>query len=348
MFGTQHYLDVTRKRGRDDDDDDLHNGTLSFGEHRNKRIQCLPLRTSPTSSKRWSAPMMPLNSFPCTLTPGDSDSEEQPKSRFSPWSSSPAPLSCQPSPWGPTEPDHDMDMMDTMSPPPLPQQQQQLQNQQHIHSDHHASGNGRMPTPIQPNFAAQVRGGAWGGPGPAVSHLSGVVNMGHMHAGFGADQSRCVPRSMEGADDWHAVQNRRLPSPISEGEDTSSHAGSGSLSPPGMVLDNGFPSNLTMRLEQSSLDGHGHGHGHHDMAMMEVEDHHHMMDDTAIDSAPTETTSAPATPSPGRRGHIRSRHTVNSWTWQPGMKKSFSIGYRADCEKCRLKVPGHFNHIVVS
>ncbi|CRK23673.1 hypothetical protein BN1708_018050, partial [Verticillium longisporum] len=61
----------------------------------------------------------------------------------------------------------------------------------------------------------------------------------------------------------------------------------------------------------------------------------------------TETISAPATPSPGRsRGHMRSHHTINTWTWQPGMKKSFSIGYRADCEKCRLKVPGHFNHII--
>jgi hypothetical protein len=45
---------------------------------------------------------------------------------------------------------------------------------------------------------------------------------------------------------------------------------------------------------------------------------------------------------------MRSKHTIDSWTWQPGMKKSFSIGYRADCEKCRLKVPGHFNHIVIS
>lgn len=27
-------------------------------------------------------------------------------------------------------------------------------------------------------------------------------------------------------------------------------------------------------------------------------------------------------------------------------KKSFSMGFRADCEKCRQKVPGHFNHIV--
>ncbi len=29
-------------------------------------------------------------------------------------------------------------------------------------------------------------------------------------------------------------------------------------------------------------------------------------------------------------------------------EKSFSIGYRADCEKCRNRVPGHFNHIIVS
>ncbi|KAI3558950.1 hypothetical protein CPAR01_00327 [Colletotrichum paranaense] len=344
MFGIQHHPDLTRKRGRDDEED-MHNGTLSFGEHRNKRLQCLPLRTSPTSSKRWSTPVIPLNAAPCTLTPGDSDSEEQPRSHFSPWSSSPAPMSCQPSPFGPTEPDRDMDMMDTMSPPPVPQQ--------HIQSDQPASVNGRMPTPIQPNFASQFMNGGssardWRGPGPAVSHRTGVVNMGHMHAGFGSDESRSIPRTMEGTDDWHSIQNRRLPSPISEGEDSASHLGSGSLSPPGMVLDNGFPSNLTARLEQSSLNGHDH----HDMGMMDVEDHSHMMSDdpvtTTIDAAPLETTSAPATPSPGRKGHIRSRHTVNSWTWQPGMKKSFSIGYRADCEKCRLKVPGHFNHIVVS
>jgi hypothetical protein len=25
-------------------------------------------------------------------------------------------------------------------------------------------------------------------------------------------------------------------------------------------------------------------------------------------------------------------------------KRGFSMGYRADCEKCRMKVPGHYNH----
>lgn len=28
----------------------------------------------------------------------------------------------------------------------------------------------------------------------------------------------------------------------------------------------------------------------------------------------------------------------------PKGKMSISMGYRADCEKCRLKVPGHYNH----
>ncbi|RKF57149.1 hypothetical protein OnM2_076045 [Erysiphe neolycopersici] len=30
------------------------------------------------------------------------------------------------------------------------------------------------------------------------------------------------------------------------------------------------------------------------------------------------------------------------------IKKSFSMGYRANCEKCKMKVPGHFSHIIMS
>lgn len=195
--------------------------------------------------------------------------------------------------------------------------------------------NGRMPTPIQPSFAAQVRGqqGEWAGPGPAVTSLNGVVNMGHHGTGFSDDQ--CVPRTMATEADWHSLQNnRRLPSPISEGED--SVVCNQAMNSPGMVLDNNFQNQLSTRLENSSLSSpHAMEHPN---AMMDVE------------SSPkaTETSEDPTTPSPGRRGHIRSRHTINNWTWQPGMKKSLSIGYRADCEKCRLKVPGHFNHIIIS
>ena len=31
-----------------------------------------------------------------------------------------------------------------------------------------------------------------------------------------------------------------------------------------------------------------------------------------------------------------------------GAKKGFSMGFRADCEKCRLRVPGHMNHFLAS
>jgi hypothetical protein len=29
-------------------------------------------------------------------------------------------------------------------------------------------------------------------------------------------------------------------------------------------------------------------------------------------------------------------------------KISFAMGYRVDCEKCQMKVPGHYSHIVRS
>lgn len=251
------------------------------------------------------------------------------RSHFSPWSSSPG-FSSQPMQ------DTDMDMMDTVG---------SYQPQQPSPSQYGPAGaevghaNGRMPTPLQPSFAVQVRGqhSEWAGPGPVVTCLNGVVNMGHHQTGFSDDQ--CVPRTMATEADWQMIQNnRRLPSPISEGDDSASYH---AMNSPGMVLDDTFQNHLSTRLEKSSLTSHpSPSHAmEHPNAMMDVE---------SSPSAQTSEENEPTTPSPGRRGHIRSRHTVNNWTWQPGMKKSFSIGYRADCEKCRLKVPGHFNHIIVS
>jgi hypothetical protein len=56
---------------------------------------------------------------------------------------------------------------------------------------------------------------------------------------------------------------------------------------------------------------------------------------------------------PTKKGHTRSKHSLRNWTGfgtemtgNSGMKRSFSMGYRADCEKCRMKVPGHFSHII--
>ena len=54
---------------------------------------------------------------------------------------------------------------------------------------------------------------------------------------------------------------------------------------------------------------------------------------------------------PTKKGHTRSKHSLRSWTGMgelggTGTKRTFSMGYRHDCEKCRNKVPGHFNHII--
>ncbi|KAL6890644.1 hypothetical protein GGI43DRAFT_415375 [Trichoderma evansii] len=195
----------------------------------------------------------------------------------------------------------------------------------------------RMPTPIQPSFAAQVRGqqNEWAGPGPVVTTLNGVINMGHHPSGFSDDQS--VPRVMSGLEDWQAAQNhRRLPSPISEVEDSILDQDFGEA---GMMVDDnmGVAMDGAIVLPPSPSRAMDHPN-----AMMDIESpprsHLHGADGEGDTHSP----------SPARRGHMRSKHTIDSWTWQPGMKKSFSIGYRADCEKCRLKVPGHFNHIVIS
>lgn len=198
--------------------------------------------------------------------------------------------------------------------------------------DRHAAT--RMPTPIQPSFAAQVKGqhSEWAGPGPTVTALNGIVNMGHHQTGFSDDQ--CVPRGMASEADWHAVQsNRRLPSPISEAGNSSLRQAADS----NMMVDDDNDAQPESSLCMRPSPTHAMDHPN---AMMDVE--------SQSPAQPSEADADPSSPSPGRRGHVRSKHTVNSWTWQPGMKKSFSIGYRSDCEKCRLKVPGHFNHIIIS
>ena len=195
-----------------------------------------------------------------------------------------------------------------------------------VQIDHEQEGpGGRMPTPIQPSFAAQVRGqhNGWAASGEPTPPFNGTINMGHHHTN--STNGAAVPRTMGNEADWHAVQqNRRLPSPISEGDDGSNHQKE-------FTDASAHPLHTHMDTGDHAMD--------HPNAMMDIE--------PRTNTPPLDANGEPTTPSP-KRGHVRNMHTVNNWTWQPGMKKSFSIGYRADCEKCRLKVPGHFNHIIVT
>lgn len=202
----------------------------------------------------------------------------------------------------------------------------------------------RMPTPIHCSFAAQVRGNNWSGAAGNVSQ----------HIGFGPPPDRSIPRSLDhnAMADWNLMRDRRLPSPISE-------SGGEDLGSPRMVLDTqlrqGMPPRAASAMDFSvptrTLSAFSTLSDLTDeFTSLASSDSRHTTNSTP-DGGITNACAMDiehATPSP-KKGHTRSRHTLNSWTQNvPGMKKTFSIGYRADCEKCRQKVPGHFNHIIVS
>ncbi|KAG9233872.1 hypothetical protein BJ875DRAFT_30981 [Amylocarpus encephaloides] len=279
------YLNY-RKRGRDDEED---TGPSGFSEHRSKRrIAALPVRQSPNLARPLSPPFIFNTNYtsepaaPPTITPADSDAEDkpasnEPRSFFSPYSSSPA---CTVTQSGPTSPlgsqltrnsdvtmfSDDMEMADTVHLSPGT-----------FHNDPSVSIAGRIPTPIHSSFAPYIR-----------SEKASIHDVDF------ADDEAVVGKFKRG---------RRLPSPISEGE----------MSPSIIV------------------DGIG------DM-QMEMGNSPH-----------------PERETPAKKGHTRSKHSLRTWTGSgfgsemnanPGMKRSFSMGYRADCEKCRMKVPGHFSHII--
>jgi hypothetical protein len=146
--------------------------------------------------------------------------------------------------------------------------------------------------------------------------------------------------------DWQILHNnRRLPSPILEMADSNRPDESDTHGC--MMMDAEGQESLAHLDRSSPVHGEQYEQSsimhamEHPNAVIDADSQHHLV-------PYCESDTDPSSPSPGRKGHQRSKHTVNSWTWQPGMKKSFSIGYRSDCEKCRLKVPGHFNHIVIS
>jgi len=130
---------------------------------------------------------------------------------------------------------------------------------------------GRIPTPIHSQFSASIRSDK-----PSRPRFSGID---------------------EGVEDSFG-RNRRLPSPISEGESS--------------------PATTTHSFGEISMD-------------VDLE---------------RET--------PTKKGHSRSKHSIRQWggyggdngPTTPGLRRNFTIGYRADCEKCRNRVPGHNAHIV--
>jgi hypothetical protein len=48
----------------------------------------------------------------------------------------------------------------------------------------------------------------------------------------------------------------------------------------------------------------------------------------------------------GRRNMGVSHYRAGSYDARTGITTTFSMGYRADCEKCVNKVPGHYAHVI--
>lgn len=289
----------SRKRDREDDEETIASG---FGEHRTKRhITALPHRQSPKLA-RHASPFFNCNTnytsqpLPPTITPVDSDNEDaaaaaEPRSFFSPYSSSPTTATLTQS--GSPSPFLDVDSSQhtlgssqstQMSDAPSYSDDFEMTDSFHLspgpfHNDPSSSISGRIPTPIHSSFAPFIR-----------SEKATI----HHDSDF-ADDEAMVDRFRRG---------RRLPSPISEGEMS-----------PSIIID--------------GVNG----------MQMDAENQH-----TELDKE-----------TPTKRGHQRSKHSLRQWTGfghdMTGngggtVKRSFSMGYRADCEKCRMKVPGHFSHII--
>ncbi|KAI0477110.1 hypothetical protein GGR56DRAFT_389592 [Xylariaceae sp. FL0804] len=322
------------KRSREADDA---YGTTGFTEHRCKRLHSLPLRTT-DAQKRWSMPNFPTSQMPpTTITPSDSDSEDVQGLQLSHQAMFDA---------------RDTDMMVDGSP--------LLERPEPSLSHAAPSIDGRMPTPINCSFAAQVRGSNWAPMNQATQDAGPMAMSTPPESGGGfarpfptrRDPSR--PRTLEDVPEWTMVQNRRLPSPISEngGETGGENGGEETPASPGMMLDSCAPTPTPPRPQRPYLPHMPHSMNPHAMALhpnIRTSPQPMDTDSAMMDTEADSPSSAPATPSPRSKfGHSRSKHTLNNWTLQPGMKKSFSIGYRADCEKCRMKIPGHFNHIIIS
>lgn len=348
-------LERDRKRQREEDEGSLAD-PVGFTEHRIKRLQSLPIRTSPRS-KRWGDPPGFSLSHATFAVPDtvQNSTPQEPIPEPEMWADEPELVTgSQLSMTAAGCLDGDMDMMDASEqacgPYPPSFEGQPIAEPALSQGDESGpSVSGRMPTPILPTFAAQVRGKSWNGGsathGGALATTPEEPNV----AAFGRNELVDIsPQPLVGAatsqvmTDWSMVQNRRLPSPISE------CGGDDSLESTRMALDSstlsegplshlthehpllaGLPPRASSAMEGRSARQGTPASENHNGNAMDLE--------------------APAATSPPKRGHTRSKHTVNSWTaLQPGMKRSFSIGYRADCEKCRMKVPGHFNHIIIS
>ncbi|KAL2175084.1 uncharacterized protein P884DRAFT_271899 [Thermothelomyces heterothallicus CBS 202.75] len=347
MVVAAQFPDQHRKRSREEDEDTPSTYPVGFTEHRSKRLQSLPLRTSPNSKQWFDRPSFRQpNAFAATsnvqiITPEEPIEEHM-------WADEPELVPAVP------QLDNDLDMMD-MADPVAGRDQTGLEGQIRdgqvsSRADRDApSVTGRIPTPIHCSFAAQVRGNNWNGGNaghgdilPATREEQSAASLDNSQLVDISTQKYTSATAAQAVADWSVVQNRRLPSPISEcGAEDSQGSARMALDSPSSHGDS-----LSRVTHEHPLVAELPPRGSSAMSARSGREGTPAVDSHGGNAMDIESS---VTPSPLKKGHTRSKHTLNSWTaLQPGMTRTFSIGYRADCERCRNKVPGHFNHIIIS
>jgi hypothetical protein len=175
--------------------------------------------------------------------------------------------------------------------------------------DSPANATGRIPTPIYPTFAAQIGGSSnMGGLAYPNSGFAGGMSNGYLNV----PSNPVFQQQPHTRKQVHLDQDRtrRMPSPISEDED---------------IPDT--PTALTQS-QLSRLSMTSNGQGTEPMDMEGSLSH----DDADMMAPPPGVVTTPS------RGRKRSGALSG--------RGKFSMGYRDDCEKCRMRVPGHYSHFL--
>jgi hypothetical protein len=191
------------------------------------------------------------------------------------------------------------------------------------------ASNHLQPSPIPHRLLSQsltISGGRTST--PIYSHFT--LNM---HPESMGDSSHAAG-TLKPVDESNWWRRRRLPSPISEaGGDSPAEAlhylenpseetaDNWPDSPSSMEVDGDAPSKTFLQVPEQNLD---------EVAAR-------LPDNTQCNVDPVTATHS-ETPALSREAlSVRKREKIG-----------FSMGYRADCEKCQMKVPGHYSHIVRS
>ena len=318
-----------------------------------QRPRTLPFRSSPTSvhTSLFSTRSRNVFNRPPTLTPADSSDDESDIELISPKHCSTLPSSLH---LEGNDTDMDTDMMDSQSfaspvwspkRPPIfasPAHPRIYASTPSARSAHTQTP--RLPTPIYGHFAAAALN--------TPSSLSSNPSLGHYSPAIptppSAQQQQIpiVPRcstirsSLLDQQQDAFLRRRRLPSPISEDENMDSPTTMTKSMLQNLDMS-ATPSTATFPLEHSRYQ-------HYEDQTRQQHQADLMTPKTPGFAAGKGWGGFAIPQGPAVENRNRRRSDAISSGGENRAKIVFSMGFRADCEKCRERVPGHYSHVLKS